>query len=62
MSGRSNISGFIVHCIRAERDGRVGEILVGPGAQVDAKDLPLVFEHSAPGPMAVSARDENRPE
>jgi pyruvate carboxylase len=30
--------------VRAERDGTIKEILVGPGRQVDTKDLLIVFE------------------
>ncbi|WP_298817500.1 pyruvate carboxylase [uncultured Roseibium sp.] len=30
--------------LHAERDGKVAEILVSPGAQIDAKDLLVVFE------------------
>ena len=30
--------------IRAERDGRIAEVVAQPGAQVEAKDLLLVFE------------------
>jgi pyruvate carboxylase len=30
--------------VRAERDGRVAEVLVEPGQQIDAKDLLIVFK------------------
>jgi pyruvate carboxylase len=30
--------------LHAERDGKVKEVLVTPGAQIDAKDLLVVFE------------------
>ena len=30
--------------IRAERDGRIGEIIVSVGQQVDAKDLLALFD------------------
>jgi pyruvate carboxylase len=30
--------------VRAERDGRVKEVKVQPGQQVDVKDLLLIFE------------------
>jgi pyruvate carboxylase len=30
--------------VRAERDGRVREVKVQPGQQVDVKDLLLIFE------------------
>jgi pyruvate carboxylase len=33
--------------VRAERDGRVVEVLARPGEQVDAKDLLLILEEPA---------------
>jgi len=36
----------------APRDGVVGELLVGPGMQVDAKDLLLTIVDAAPAPVA----------
>lgn len=30
--------------VRAERDGRVAEVLVRPGEQIDAKDLLLILD------------------
>lgn len=30
--------------IRAERDGRIAEVVVQPGAQVESKDLLVVFD------------------
>jgi len=30
--------------VRAERDGRIAEVLVQPGQQIDAKDLLIVFK------------------
>ncbi len=30
--------------IRAERDGRIAEVAVQPGAQVESKDLLVIFE------------------
>ena len=30
--------------VRAEQDGMIKEVLAKPGAQVDAKDLLIVFE------------------
>ncbi len=31
--------------LHAERDGTIKEVLVTPGAQIDAKDLLVVFEN-----------------
>jgi pyruvate carboxylase len=33
--------------VRAERDGRIAQVLVQPGQQIDAKDLLIIFNSAS---------------